>query len=231
MQLSGPVQWTFQPRVRSIGCFAIWIRSYPAFIFSILWANHGGIETCTATVSIEIGRLQRQRQWPGLKVIGKVERTRETAEKTTTETAYYLLSRALAPERFNEAVRQHWGIEHSLYWRLDVVMYEDQDRTRAGNGAHNPAVLRHMVINAMQKRDAKAPCAESSNAPDEMTGSYADSWRCFEMRLPCPPLSPVLLKPASANQGQICRRHAQTSPLPIPPLLRLSGMEYRCQTQ
>jgi len=118
-------------------------------------ADHGRIETRTATVSTEIGWLQKQHQWPGLKAIGKVERVRQTAEKTTTETAYYLLSSKLTPERFNEVVRQHWSIENSLHWRLDVVMNEDQDRTRAGNGAHNLAVLRHMAINAMQKEGSK----------------------------------------------------------------------------
>jgi predicted transposase YbfD/YdcC len=118
-------------------------------------ADHGRIETRTATVCTEIGWLQKQHQWPGLKAIGKVERVRETAEKTTTETAYYLLSSTLTPERFNEVVRQHWSIENSLHWRLDVVMNEDQDRTRAGNGAHNLAVLRHMAINAMQKEGSK----------------------------------------------------------------------------
>jgi hypothetical protein len=68
----------------------------------------------------------------------------KTPDKTTTETAYYLLSTALSPERFNEVVRQHWGVENRLHWRLDVVMTEDQDRTRLGNGPHNLAVLRHM---------------------------------------------------------------------------------------
>jgi hypothetical protein len=38
---------------------------------------------------------------PRLKAIGRVVRVRETAEKTTTETAYYLFSTALSPERFN----------------------------------------------------------------------------------------------------------------------------------
>jgi predicted transposase YbfD/YdcC len=118
-------------------------------------ADHGRIETRTATVSTEIGWLEKQHQWPGLKAIGKVVRVRETADKATTETAYYLLSSELTPERFNEVVRQHWSIENSLHWRLDVVMNEDQDRTRAGNGAHNLAVLRHMVINAMQKEGSK----------------------------------------------------------------------------
>jgi predicted transposase YbfD/YdcC len=118
-------------------------------------ADHGRIETRTATVSTEIDWLQKQHPWPGLKAIGKVVRVRETGEKTTTETAYYLLSRALSPERFNAVVRQHWGVENSLHWRLDVVMNEDQDRTRMGHGPHNLAVLRHMVLNAMQKEGSK----------------------------------------------------------------------------
>jgi predicted transposase YbfD/YdcC len=87
--------------------------------------------------------------------VGKVVRIRDTADKTSTETAYYLMSAALSPERLNRIVRQHWEVENSLHWRLDVVMNEDQDRTRLGNGPHNLAVLRHMAINAMQKIAAK----------------------------------------------------------------------------
>jgi predicted transposase YbfD/YdcC len=114
-------------------------------------AGHGRIETRTATVSHEIDWLCETHGWPGLKAIGKVERIRETAAKTTTETAYYLLSAPLSPERLNDVVRSHWGVENRLHWRLDVTMNEDQDRTRLGNGPHNLAVLRHMALNAMQK--------------------------------------------------------------------------------
>jgi predicted transposase YbfD/YdcC len=121
----------------------------------VVEADHGRIETRTAMVSTEIDWLQKQHQWPGLKAVGKVVRRRETADKTTTETAYYLLSRVLSPKRLNQVVRQHWGIENSLHWRLDVVMNEDQDRTRMGHGPHNLAVLRHMAINAMQKEGSK----------------------------------------------------------------------------
>jgi predicted transposase YbfD/YdcC len=85
---------------------------------------------------------------------------RETPDKTTMETAYYLLSAALTPERFNEVVRQHWSVENRLHWRLDVVINEDQDRTRLGNGPHNLAVLRHMVLNAMQKEGSKGSLRE-----------------------------------------------------------------------
>jgi predicted transposase YbfD/YdcC len=118
-------------------------------------ADHGRIEIRTATVSTDIDWLQKDHQWPGLAAIGKVVRIREAPDKTSTETAYYLLSKALSAERFNEVVRQHWGIENRLHWRLDVVMNEDQDRTRLGNGPHNLAVLRHMAINAMQRDTTK----------------------------------------------------------------------------
>jgi predicted transposase YbfD/YdcC len=114
-------------------------------------ADHGRIETRTATVSTDIGWLQEDHRWPGLTAIGKVVRIRETAAKTTTETAYYLLSSALSPDRLNEVVRSHWAVENQLHWRLDVVMNEDQDRTRLGNGPNNLAVLRHMALNVMQK--------------------------------------------------------------------------------
>jgi predicted transposase YbfD/YdcC len=117
--------------------------------------DHGGIETRTATVATKIDWLQADHHWPGLAAIGKLVRIRETPGKTTTETAYYLQSTALSGERFNEVVRSHWGVENRLHWRLDVVMNEDQNRTRLDNGPHNLAVLRHMALNAVQKDTSK----------------------------------------------------------------------------
>ena len=96
------------------------------------------------------------RGWPGLAVIGGVVRVRESAEKTGAETACYLLSAALSPERLNAVVRSHWGVENRLHWRLDVVMNEDQSRTRLGHGPHNMAVLRHMALNLMQSDPSKS---------------------------------------------------------------------------
>ena len=118
-------------------------------------ADHGRIETRTATVSTDIAWLNKDHRWPGLAAVGKIERLRETAGKTTSETAYYLLSAPLTPERFNEVDRSHWGVENRLHWRLDVVMNEDQDRSRLGNAPHNLAVLRHMALNVMQKDGEK----------------------------------------------------------------------------
>jgi predicted transposase YbfD/YdcC len=117
--------------------------------------DHGRIETRVVSVSTDIGWLQETHQWPGLAAIGKVRRSRDIAGKVTSETAYYLLSTPLSPERLGAVVRSHWGIENTLHWRLDVVMNEDQDRSRKDNGPHNLAVLRHMAMNLMQKDTAK----------------------------------------------------------------------------
>ena len=117
--------------------------------------DNGRIETRVATVSYDIGWLQHDHKWPGLKCIGKVTRTRETRKGTTTETTYYLLSAKLSAERFNEVVRSHWGVENRLHWRLDVIMNEDQDRNRLDNSPYNHTILRHMALNVIQKDGSK----------------------------------------------------------------------------
>lgn len=122
---------------------------------STLDGDHGRIETRTAMLSTDVAWLQEHHDWPGLAAIGKVSRVRETADKTTTETAYYLLSAALTPERFGEIVRSHWGIENRLHWCLDVAMNEDRMRNRTGHGPENLAVLRQMALNSLRKETSK----------------------------------------------------------------------------
>ena len=117
--------------------------------------DHGRIETRTATISTAIDWLQEHHHWPGLKAIGKIVRTRESGVKTTTETAYYLLSTPLSAERFGQVARAHWAVENNLHWTLDVVMNEDQARNRLDNGPNNLAVLRHMALNILNTLKSK----------------------------------------------------------------------------
>jgi predicted transposase YbfD/YdcC len=109
--------------------------------------GHGRIETREAAVSTDIGWLQELHDWPGLQAVGKIAATREIDGKATTETRYYLLSRADTPERFNAVVRSHWGIENGLHWVLDMVFDEDQARNRKGHGPKNLALLRKLALN------------------------------------------------------------------------------------
>ncbi|MGA8760565.1 MAG: ISAs1 family transposase [Stellaceae bacterium] len=117
--------------------------------------NHGRIETRFALVSSDVAWLQERYRWPGLTALGRVVRVRRApageSTKTTTETAYFLLSTPLTPERLGQVVRSHWGVENRLHWVLNVVMNEDQIRSRRDNSPYNLAILRHMALNLMHK--------------------------------------------------------------------------------
>jgi predicted transposase YbfD/YdcC len=82
-------------------------------------------------------------------------RTRELPNKTTTETAYYLLSAPLSAERFGNAARSHWGVENRLHWCLDVVMNEDHQKP-LGQRPSQSCRLAHMALNVMRKDNTKA---------------------------------------------------------------------------
>ena len=109
----------------------------------------------TATVSHDIGWLQNLHRWPGLETVGKVEAVREIEGRIQTETRYYIMSQKMSPEELLKAVRNHWAIENSLHWVLDVQMGEDDLRNRAGHGAENLAVVRRIALNIIRLMDDK----------------------------------------------------------------------------
>jgi hypothetical protein len=47
--------------------------------------------------------------------------------------------------------------------RLDVIMNEDQDRTRLDNGPHNPAVLRHKGAERHAERQRGKLCVQAGD--------------------------------------------------------------------
>ncbi len=121
--------------------------------------DHGRVELRSSLVSTDIDRLQARYQWPSLAAVGRVVRNRMTTScsgpRTSTETAYYLLSARLSPQRLGETVRAHWGVENRLHWVLNVVMNEDQVRSRMDNSPYNLAILRHMALNLMHTDRSK----------------------------------------------------------------------------
>lgn len=109
--------------------FAHFAQLTDGAVDSDVWGDHGHIETRTSLVSTDIAWLQDQHAWPGLAAIGRVVRTREAGTRTSTETAYYVLSTALSAKRFGEVTRAHWGIENGLQSkRMSFVEGRLQDR-------------------------------------------------------------------------------------------------------
>ena len=117
--------------------------------------GHGRIETRAAPVSSDIASLQERHHWPGLQAIGKVTSTRQRDGAASQETRYYPLSQDWPPERCNDIVRGHWGIENRLHWVLNVTCNEDQARNRKGYCAENLALLRKLALNLPRLEPSK----------------------------------------------------------------------------
>lgn len=87
-------------------------------------------------------------KWPGLRSLVMVERERKVGAKDATkERQYYWSSHNTNASKMNELIRNHWGIENSLHWCLDVAFREDESRIRTDHGAENLALLRKLALN------------------------------------------------------------------------------------
>jgi predicted transposase YbfD/YdcC len=125
--------------------------------------DHGRVERRVSMVCTDIDELQKRHHWPGLAAVGKVTRSRGTAESATNESVHYLLSRPLSSARLGEVARSHWGIENRLHWVLNSVMNEDRIKSRNDRAAYNLAILRHMALNLMQKDRSKGSLRSKFN--------------------------------------------------------------------
>jgi predicted transposase YbfD/YdcC len=83
--------------------------------------------------------------------VGTVESRREIGDTGHIDTRYFLTSLPAQGVRFAQAVWQHWGIENSLHWVLDVSCNEDACRIRKEQGVQLFAALRHIAVNLVRR--------------------------------------------------------------------------------
>ena len=118
-------------------------------------ADHGRIETRRTTVIHDIDWLQERHRWPGLKAVVMVESERETSSRTETETRYYITSLTDPAEKLAAVIRQHWAIENSLHWVMDMVFRDDECRISTGHAPANFTTVKHVAHNLMRRAPAK----------------------------------------------------------------------------
>jgi predicted transposase YbfD/YdcC len=116
-------------------------------------AGHHRVElrSCWAISLDQLPPLYQSESWVGLQTIVIVERTRHLWNQTTHEIQFYLSSLPADSPRIGAAIRQHWGIENSLHWTLDVTFDEDACRVRSLHAPHNLALLRRFAVNTLNR--------------------------------------------------------------------------------
>lgn len=130
-------------------------QQYKGFTFSStrpLEQGHGREETRYCMMLSEIqAQIDPERKWLDLQSVGRQDAMRVVNGKTTIETRYFISSLPNDAEVLADSIRQHWGVENSLHWVLDVAFREDDSRIRKDNAPQNFAILRHIAGNLLQQ--------------------------------------------------------------------------------
>jgi len=119
--------------------------------------GHGRVEKREYWLETDINFLNNVpeiEKWANLNAVGMVKSVVTRGEKTSFEVRYFLTSLTDA-EHFSKSVREHWGIENSLHWCLDVGFNEDKQRMRKDNSAENFAIIRHISTNLLKRDTSK----------------------------------------------------------------------------
>lgn len=119
--------------------------------------GHGRLETRVCFVSNDVEWLCKEhKNWKTIQSIIRIDSTREVtirgAKKITQETRYHISSlKNTTPQVALQAIRDHWGVENTLHWILDMSFNEDYSRIRKENAPQVMAMLRHMALNILQQ--------------------------------------------------------------------------------
>jgi predicted transposase YbfD/YdcC len=122
--------------------------------------GHGREEYRSYTVLHHTDALRQRDEWAGLTTIGLCHSERTVQGKTTSEVRYFIGSRKASARTYGKALRNHWRIENSLHWQLDVNFDEDHNRVTRRNGAENLALLRRLTLSLLQAHPAKLSIAK-----------------------------------------------------------------------
>jgi predicted transposase YbfD/YdcC len=133
----------------------IFNRQRPGSTDEMIEKGHGRIETRRCEVIAQLAFLEDKGNWKNLKSIIKLTAQREINGKSTIENRLYISSIDGNAKDFNKYIRQHWGVENSLHWTLDVTFREDDQRKRNGKSAENFSLIQKIALNLLKQEESK----------------------------------------------------------------------------
>jgi len=120
-------------------------------IFEHFDKGHGSVEERKCTVFHDLDWLhERNPKWHSIRTIGKVTSIRHIGENTSKESRYFISSKIMCAEKFLLTTRNHWSIENSLHWVLDVTFNEDGSLIGDGHVPENMSIVRKFAINLLR---------------------------------------------------------------------------------
>lgn len=117
---------------------------------------HGRQERrCCYVVPVEAGDCL-QKQWTGIRSVGMMYRESEDANggRARSEVTYFITSLPAKVGRISKLIRDHWRIENSQHYVLDVTFREDASRIRKGSSPEVGAAFRRMALNILRQDTA-----------------------------------------------------------------------------
>jgi predicted transposase YbfD/YdcC len=117
--------------------------------------GHGRLESRTYYQMTAPSYLHGRSEWKKLKTIGAAVRVYEENGIEKRDIRYYISSLGRNGQQFAHAVRNHWGIENSLHWSLDMTYREDESRVRNRTFADNLSWLRRLTLSLIKQHPGK----------------------------------------------------------------------------
>jgi len=117
--------------------------------------GHGREEVRSYIVVSCLEHIRDRALWSKLHVVGMCYHERTVKGKTSTETRYFIGSRPMSARRYGQTLRNHWSIENSLHWQLDVTFGEDNNRVQKRHGAANLSQLRRSALSLLKQNCSK----------------------------------------------------------------------------
>jgi predicted transposase YbfD/YdcC len=133
----------------------VFLNQKPDSVDTAIEKGHGRLETRTCEMINALDFLDVKEQWTGLKSLARITAQREIRNNITTEVRLYISSVVADAKEFNSFIRQHWGVENSLHWTLDVTFREDAQRKRNGKAAQNFSMVQKIALNLLKKEESK----------------------------------------------------------------------------
>lgn len=115
--------------------------------------SHGRLETRQVWCTERVDWFADRDQWAGLRSLIAVDGQRQWADgRIDKERRYFISSlQGVDAKTFGRLIRNHWQVENSLHWSLDVSFNEDASRIRNGYAAENFSRLRRIALNLLKR--------------------------------------------------------------------------------